>query len=127
MEAIRLQNQWTRSNDGWLAGVCQGLGERFDINPGLLRLIWFASVLLFGMGLVFYFICAFCLPLQGHEEEALKPRFLGVCSRLSQKMEVDVGLLRVLTVLIALGSMGTTILAYIVVHFLLPTETSYQD
>jgi len=122
MNAIRLQNQWTRSSDGWLAGVCQGLGERFAVSTGLLRLIWLMSVLFFGVGLILYFICAFCLPVEGREEEALKPKILGVCVRLSQRLDMDVGLLRILMVLIALGSFGTTALAYIVIHFLLPTE-----
>ena len=126
MKPIRLQNQWTRSNDGWLAGVCQGLGERFEINPNFLRLMWFISVLFFGVGLLFYFICAICLPLEGQEEEALKPRILGVCSRLSQRMDIDVGLVRVLAILIGLGSFGTTVIAYFIIHFILPRETSFQ-
>ena len=124
MNAIRLRNQWTRSSDGWLAGVCQGLGERFDMSPGVIRLMWFMSILFFGVGLFFYFICAFCLPVEGHEEDALKPKILGVCYRLSQKMDVDVGLLRIIAILIAVGSLGTTIFAYIVMHFLIPSESS---
>lgn len=125
-EPIRLQNQWTRSNEGWVAGVCQGLGENFGINPGLLRLMWAFSILFFGVGLFFYFICAFCLPLEGREEEAMKPKFLGVCARLAYKMNVDVGLLRIVAVLVGLGSLGTTVLAYIVIHFILPPIESYQ-
>lgn len=122
MKHLGQRNQWVRSNDGWIAGVCQGLGERFDVNPGLLRLIWMASILFFGVGLVFYFILALCLPLEGKEDEALEPRFLGVCSRLSQRMDIDVGLVRSLCVIIGLGSFGTTMLAYVLVHFLISSE-----
>ena len=123
MKPNRLQDQWTRSEDGWIAGVCQGLGERFDINPGALRLLWMISILFFGVGVFAYFIFAFCLPVEGHEETTQRPKFLGVCLRLSQRMDLDVGLLRVLAILIGVGSLGTTILAYIILHFLIPAES----
>lgn len=118
-----VQSKWIRSERGWIAGVCQGLGERFDIAPGILRLFWVLSVLLFGVGLIFYFICAFCLPIEGKEDKAYEPKILGVCSRLAQKLDMDVGLIRVLTVIIALGSIGVTIVGYIILHFLIPNES----
>lgn len=118
-----LEIPWTRSPNGWVAGVCQGLGERFDIKPNVVRFIWFLSVFFIGAGFVFYIICALCLPVQGREEYARQPKFLGVCYRLSEKLNVDVGLLRIVTVLIGLGSLGTTALAYIVIHFLLGNST----
>ncbi len=121
-----LQNPWTRSPNGWLAGVCQGVGERFDIKPNVIRIIWFLSVFFIGAGLVFYIICALCLPVQGREEYARQPKLLGVCYRLSEKLNVDVGLLRIVTVLIGLGSLGTTALAYIVIHFLLGSSTNHD-
>lgn len=123
MKDITVIRTWTRSQEGWLAGVCQGLGERFDINPGLLRLIWLGSILFLGVGLLLYFVFAFCLPVEGRESNVLEPRFLGVCSRIALKTDMDVGLLRVLTVLIGLGSLGLTIVAYFIIHFLVPRES----
>lgn len=126
MKHLGQNNQWVRSHDGWIAGVCQGLGERFDLNPGFLRLLWIGSVLFFGVGLFLYFVLAFCLPLEGREEEALRPRFLGVCSRLAQRMDLDVGLVRTLMVIVGVGSLGTTFLVYIILHFLVPSESTSQ-
>lgn len=123
MNQVHILNQWTRSENGWIAGVCQGLGDRFDINPGALRLLWLASILFFGVGFLVYFIVAFCLPVKGQEEASQKPKIMGVCLRLSHRMDLDVGLLRILAVLIALGSFGTTVLAYFLIHFLIPTES----
>lgn len=117
-----VQSKWIRSEKGWVAGVCQGLGERFDIAPGILRALWLLSILFLGIGLVFYFICAFCLPVEGKEESANEAKILGVCGRLSEKFDMDVGLLRILAVIIGLGSMGTTVLAYIILHFLVPSS-----
>ncbi|MCJ8275337.1 MAG: PspC domain-containing protein [Bdellovibrionales bacterium] len=117
-----LQSRWIRSERGWVAGVCQGLGERFDTSPGVLRALWMMSILFFGVGLFFYFICAFCLPVEGKEHLVDEGKILGVCARLSEKFDMDVGLLRILAVIIGLGSFGTTILAYIILHFLIPSN-----
>lgn len=110
---------WSRSEKGWIAGVCEGIGRQMGINPGLIRLLWIGSLLIFGAGLILYFIFAFCLPVEGNEAQAQEPRFLGVCSRLSEKMDIDVGLLRVGTVIVGLSSLGATMLFYILLHFLL--------
>lgn len=124
MNQLKLNDQWTRSEDGWVAGVCQGLAERFDMNAGALRLLWLFSVLFFGVGFLVYFIFALCLPVEGREEKALQPKFLGVCLRLSERTGLDVGLLRVITILIGIGSFGTTALAYILANFLIPRESA---
>lgn len=120
MNAMLVRNQWVRSPKGWLAGVCQGLGESFGINPGLLRLVWIASILLFGVGLLLYFVCAFVMPVEGKEETVLEPKVVGVCLRLADKLDVDVVPLRILAVFALLGSFGTVLLLYFILHFLLP-------
>lgn len=124
MNQFDIKTPWTRSPNGWIAGVCQGIGERLDVSPGGVRLLWLLSVLFFGVGFLFYIICAICLPMKGKEQEAQKPKILGVCYRLSQRFDMDVGLIRILTVVIALGSMGTTLLAYILIHFLVPQQST---
>jgi phage shock protein C len=125
MNQFLLQEPWTRSANGWIAGVCEGIANKLDLNVGVIRLIWFLSVWFAGVGLLLYFVCAFSLPVEGKVEQSQRPKILGVCWRLSQRLGVDVGLLRIVMVLIALGSVGTTILAYIVVHFLLPEEPGH--
>lgn len=49
-------------DDRMIAGVCAGLGEYFDIDPTIVRLIW---VLLFfgaGFGVVAYIVCVILIP-----------------------------------------------------------------
>ena len=48
-----------------ICGVCGGLGEYFNIDPTIVRLIWVGASLLFGagfMGLIAYFIVAVIMP-----------------------------------------------------------------
>lgn len=122
MNQVKLNDRWTRSSNGWVAGVCQGIGERLDINPGMIRLGWLLSILFFGVGLFAYLAFVFCLPVEGNEAAEDRPKLLGVCYRLAQRLDLDVGLLRVLVVLLSVSSLGTAFLAYIVMHFLIPSE-----
>jgi len=45
-----------------IAGICGGLGEYFDIDPTIVRLIWIASVLIAGTGLLAYLIAWMIIP-----------------------------------------------------------------
>ena len=115
--------QWYRSNEGLIAGVCEGLGRRFDVDPWLVRIGWLISVLALGTGLLLYVILAFCLPREDALIEAQEKRFLGVCARISRSTGIDVGLVRTGCVLLALGSMGATIVGYVVLNFVIPDES----
>lgn len=112
-----IQQPWTRSESGILAGVCQGMGERFEVDPWIIRVLWILSVLGLGFGFLLYGILVIALPKENHQQQAQQKRILGVCARLSRSLEVDVGLLRAGALLIALSSLGTTILVYLVLHF----------
>ncbi len=48
--------------DKKIAGVCSGLGEYFDIDPTIVRVLFLASVLLFGTGVLLYIILAIVMP-----------------------------------------------------------------
>ncbi len=61
METKRLY----RSNTNKVfAGVCGGLGEYFNVDPALLRLVWLLMVIFSGVvpGLVAYFFAIFIVP-----------------------------------------------------------------
>jgi phage shock protein C len=60
-----LQNEWYRSSEGMIAGVCQGLADQFRVSPTLLRL-FFVLTTLFGLGtgLVLYIALWFIMPRQ---------------------------------------------------------------
>ena len=51
-----------KSNDKKIFGVCGGIGEYFNIDPTLVRLIFFLLVLLCGVGVSTYIICAILFP-----------------------------------------------------------------
>ena len=45
-----------------LCGVCGGIGEYFDIDPTLVRLLWVLFALFVGCGLIAYIIAAIIMP-----------------------------------------------------------------
>lgn len=53
-----------RSDDNkMLVGVCGGIGEYFDIDPVLVRLIWiFVTIFSFGLGILAYIAAAIVMP-----------------------------------------------------------------
>ena len=55
--------------DKKLCGVCGGLGEYFDIDPTLIRLLWVIFTFCGGAGLLAYIICAIIVPQQGQLPE----------------------------------------------------------
>lgn len=44
-----------------IGGVCGGLGEYFDVDPVLVRIIWLIA-LFSGVGLIVYFLCWLLIP-----------------------------------------------------------------
>ena len=53
----------TKSNtDRKICGVCGGIGEYFEIDPTIVRLIWAGSVIVFGVGVIGYLAAALILP-----------------------------------------------------------------
>ncbi|MEY4615809.1 MAG: hypothetical protein RJB66_769 [Pseudomonadota bacterium] len=114
---VKPQLKFYRSNKGILAGVCKGLAETFGVKPIVMRFLLVAMVLLYGFGLGLYITLAISLPRQDRLEEAFNRRLLGVCGTISKKMKWEVGLVRTAAVLLALGSLGFAVLAYIVLYF----------
>ncbi len=50
--------------DKQLEGVCGGLGEYFDVDSTLIRLLWVFFSLMGGSGLIAYIIAAIIIPRQ---------------------------------------------------------------
>ncbi len=116
--------KWVRAKDGAIFGVCKGLARALDIQPGLFRLIWVASVLFFGAGLWLYLLLAVSLPREDKLVEALDARLLGVCAKIAVRTEVEVGLARFMMICLALMSMGATVFGYIVLYFVMDSKKS---
>ena len=48
--------------DKKLAGVCGGLAQYLNMDPTVVRLVWFLITLFAGAGLLAYIICALVIP-----------------------------------------------------------------
>jgi phage shock protein PspC (stress-responsive transcriptional regulator) len=49
-------------NDRWIAGVCAGLARRFNMSPGVVRLLFVLSCLLPGPQFVIYIALWIVMP-----------------------------------------------------------------
>jgi phage shock protein PspC (stress-responsive transcriptional regulator) len=49
-----------------IAGVCGGLGEYFDVDPTIIRIVWVALALGAGVGLIAYIIFWIVVPEGTH-------------------------------------------------------------
>lgn len=121
------KHYWVRSPDGMILGVCKGLAETFGTEVWLLRIIWLIALLWFGTGLVLYLILAYTLPRADKLDQAYHGKLLGVCARIAIRYEIEVGLVRFLTVLFALSTFGLALLVYILCYFLVPKEVPPKE
>ena len=48
----------------WLGGVCGGIGEYFNVDPTLIRLVWILFLFAGGAGLLAYIIAWIIIPLE---------------------------------------------------------------
>ena len=50
-------------NDRVFSGVCGGIGEYFNIDPTIVRIVWvLLSLRSFGTSLIIYLVCSFIIP-----------------------------------------------------------------
>lgn len=49
-------------NDRWIAGVCAGLGHRFNLSPNLVRLLFVLSTFLPGPQFIIYLALWLIMP-----------------------------------------------------------------
>lgn len=45
-----------------ICGVCGGIGEYFNLDPTIVRLIWIILIFCFGTGLLAYLVAALIIP-----------------------------------------------------------------
>ena len=46
-----------------VCGVCAGIGEYFNIDPTIIRVIWLAFTFFGGAGVLLYFIAGIIMPM----------------------------------------------------------------
>ena len=44
------------ANDRWIAGVCGGVADYFEIDPTIVRIAWIVATFIYGVGLGLYII-----------------------------------------------------------------------
>ena len=123
------QNEFTRStSDAVIAGVCGGLAKKFNMESWMVRVALALSVLFFGFGILVYIILAFSVAKDTEISEAYNSKILGVCLRISQKYNWEVGIVRTLfascLLLSLIPSFGTTLIIYFLMHFFLPANNN---
>lgn len=57
-----MEKLYRSKTDRKIAGVCGGIGEYFNIDPVIIRLIFVAVCLAGGSGILAYIICAIVIP-----------------------------------------------------------------
>lgn len=58
-----MQKRLYRSkSDQKLSGVCAGIAKYFNMDPTVIRLIWALAVIVGGVGVLAYIVCAFVIP-----------------------------------------------------------------
>ncbi|MDZ4662853.1 MAG: PspC domain-containing protein [Pseudomonadota bacterium] len=116
-------DRWVRNNDGWVAGVCEGLAKALGIEPWIVRLIWLIGILFLGLSIFVYVGLMFSLPRESQVAQAYQPKILGVCNELSQRFQTEVGLTRFLTLVLAVSSLGVTVILYLVLYLVFSRES----
>ncbi|HWC25906.1 MAG TPA: PspC domain-containing protein, partial [Solirubrobacteraceae bacterium] len=91
--------------NGIVAGVCEGIGRRLDVDPLLLRIVFVATTLASGLGIVAYLLAWWLLPAEAREQPAAAPR-AGARDRLGA-LEVGLGVgCLVVAILLAFRALG---------------------
>ena len=111
--------KWVRAQDGAIFGVCKGMARALDLSVGTVRLMWLFLVLFFGVGIGLYLMLAIALPREDKVLQAMDPFLLGVCTRIARKTDLDVGVVRFITLCLLFPSMGATLVGYVVLYFVL--------
>ena len=57
-----MKKLYRNTTDGKIAGVCSGIGDYFEIDPVIIRLIFLCALFLGGAGLPVYLIAWFIVP-----------------------------------------------------------------
>lgn len=111
---------WVRSTDKVIAGVCSGIAKQLDLPAWVVRALWIGAIFFAGTGVLLYLAFAIALPKEDDPMHGLRPKVLGVCARIGRRGDMEVGVARLLALLLLFASCGAAILAYVILAFVLP-------
>ena len=64
---VEVKRLYRSDKDKWLGGGCGGIGEYFEVDSTLVRLLWIALTLVsFGFGIIAYIIAWIIIPKNPH-------------------------------------------------------------
>ena len=141
--------QLTRATNGYVGGVCEGMGRHFGVSPTLLRVLWIASVLLLGTGILLYLVLWWIIPREDTMPEepvvwrklsngehappmrrtAVDRKLFGVCGGLARRWGIDPSVMRLVVLSLATLSLGLVAIAYVITAMVMPGpghQTSQQ-
>ncbi len=122
--------------DGVVAGICEGLGQRFGISAIWLRVALVVASLFGGTGVIAYFIYWAIVPKQSDivlepavidasgrrtfRRTAQDKKLSGVCAGLARGWNADPSLIRFATLALFCASAGSVLLVYLVAVLVMP-------
>ena len=56
------KKRYKSDTDRMICGVCGGIGEFFDIDPTIIRLVWALFTCTGGISIIAYFVAAIIIP-----------------------------------------------------------------
>jgi len=91
MMAVQMPSRFYRSrSEKMIAGVSGGLGEYFDVDPVLIRLLFVVTAFISGAGILAYIILWIVVPLEGDDAsrmDGLRRDFDDISSRVREHIE----------------------------------------
>ena len=133
---IRTERLRRNPFDESLGGVCSGIGSYFDIDPTLIRILFVVSIIIYGSGLLFYFILWLIIPkAKGEDAEIMRQQkqvrtrklfrdmdnktIGGVCSGIGAYFGLDTIWIR-LALVVSLFVFGSGFILYIILWIIIP-------
>ena len=112
--------RWVRSKNGMVAGICEGIAERIGVEAWILRVLLVLGTVCFFTGPLIYLALAVSLPREDRIQEAYEKMFLGVCSRISRRTDLEIGIVRAGMILLLISTFGFALIAYVVLAIFMP-------
>jgi len=115
-------------SDKVIAGVASGIGNYFQVDPIIIRIIFLASLFIGGFGLIAYIICWIGIPAKDGSEPIITKRYYrdmddkvigGVAMGIAKYFGVDVSIIRILF-LVSIFFGGIGLIVYFILWFITP-------
>jgi phage shock protein PspC (stress-responsive transcriptional regulator) len=134
-----MKKLYRSSKNKKIAGICAGLGEFFNIDPTIIRLVFVFLAILTGIVpfIIIYFVAIFIIPIETSEIEIPKIKKLyrsnnkiiaGVCSGIAEYMSVDSTIVRFIFVIIcAITLIIPMFLLYLLAWIIIPKKPQNDE